>query len=273
MHWHSAFAALCLVTAALANPVRDAHVEVELFSVSDSIKPGATNYFALSMTIDPGWHTYWMNPGDNGKEPTLDWQLPEGLAASAVEWPTPTRIVASGLVSYGYEGETLLLIPIVASPDLPAGTVLSPKARVRWLACKEACVGGRADLQFDVTVSEKAEPTAGRAGSVAVAREQLPRPSTDWRMDARFEDSHIVLDVRPPPGFVDEVTGIYFFPDQMEVIDHAADQTWRQENGVITLRLTPSPYASLPPKRLRGVLKFNESVRSGVSADIEIRQQ
>ena len=25
---------------------------------------------------DPGWHAYWVNPGDAGKAPSIDWALP-----------------------------------------------------------------------------------------------------------------------------------------------------------------------------------------------------
>ena len=58
---------------------------------------------------------YWRNPGDSGLPPTLDWKLPSGLDAGAMQWPPPRAIPVGPLVNYGYEGEVLLLTDIAVS--------------------------------------------------------------------------------------------------------------------------------------------------------------
>src|SRR6202008_3713117 len=52
-----------------------------LLSEGASIEPGAPFWLGLRQRIAPGWHTYWLNPGDSGEAPTLDWKLPAGFAA------------------------------------------------------------------------------------------------------------------------------------------------------------------------------------------------
>ena len=47
---------------------------------------------ALRQEIAPGWHTYWMNPGDSGEPPRIEWALPTGFTAGDIVWPHPERI-------------------------------------------------------------------------------------------------------------------------------------------------------------------------------------
>ena len=51
-------------------------VEARLIPERDAIAPGATVAVALEENIRPGWHTYWINPGDSGLATKLSWQLP-----------------------------------------------------------------------------------------------------------------------------------------------------------------------------------------------------
>src|SRR5207237_1410434 len=43
--------------------------------------PGGEIELALHMRTKPGWHGYWLNPGDAGLPMEVSWQLPKGFAA------------------------------------------------------------------------------------------------------------------------------------------------------------------------------------------------
>ena len=30
--------------------------------------------------LEKGWHIYWVNPGDSGEPPKIQWQLPERIS-------------------------------------------------------------------------------------------------------------------------------------------------------------------------------------------------
>ena len=77
-------------------------VRVELLSEVASIAPGETFWVALRQEIAPGWHTYWMNPGDSGEPPRIEWALPTGFTAGEFVWPPPERIAVGPAMSYGY---------------------------------------------------------------------------------------------------------------------------------------------------------------------------
>ena len=40
----------------------------------------------------PGWHGYWLNPGDAGLPMDVKWQLPTGFSAGPLRYPVPTRL-------------------------------------------------------------------------------------------------------------------------------------------------------------------------------------
>src|SRR5947209_17609566 len=43
--------------------------------------PGGEVELAIVMRPAPGWHGYWLNPGDAGLPMQVDWHLPTGVAA------------------------------------------------------------------------------------------------------------------------------------------------------------------------------------------------
>ena len=51
---------------------RSGPVEVELMASQLSIRPGEQFTIALRLSMDPGWHTYWRNPGDSGLPTAVD---------------------------------------------------------------------------------------------------------------------------------------------------------------------------------------------------------
>ena len=55
--------ALAQVTA-VAGPQRTERIEAELVPMSAWAAPGSTAVVAVKQTIQPGWHTYWVNPGE-----------------------------------------------------------------------------------------------------------------------------------------------------------------------------------------------------------------
>ena len=51
--------------------------------------PGGEVELAIVMHTRPGWHGYWLNPGDAGLPMTIEWQLPTGVS---VQIPAPVSL-------------------------------------------------------------------------------------------------------------------------------------------------------------------------------------
>ena len=64
--------------------------------------PGGEVELAIHMRTRPGWHGYWLNPGDAGLPVKVDWKLPEGASVGALRYPVPERLTIAGLMNYVY---------------------------------------------------------------------------------------------------------------------------------------------------------------------------
>ena len=56
-----------------------AHTQVRLILSADTARPGDTVMAGVDLKLEPGWHTYWKNPGAAGMPTRIEWQLPPGF--------------------------------------------------------------------------------------------------------------------------------------------------------------------------------------------------
>jgi thiol:disulfide interchange protein DsbD len=79
------------------------HTKLLLISDVLSLAPGRELELGLLFNLEPHWHIYWINPGDSGEPPVVNWHLPRGFRAADLEWPVPQRLVNGPLTDYGYQ--------------------------------------------------------------------------------------------------------------------------------------------------------------------------
>src|SRR5271154_2132640 len=130
--------------------------------------------------MDPGWHTYWKNSGDSGIPTQIKWQLPPGVTAGAIQWPLPKKLPPAEVTTYGYEGETMLLMPLTLASNLSTGP-LTLSAQVSWLECKEQCVPGATSVTATLMVGNDTHPTT-EAAAIEAWRQKIPQPAQEWSM-------------------------------------------------------------------------------------------
>ncbi len=245
-------------SVAMAQPVRTAEVEAELIAETTHLQPGE-NWIALRLRPEPGWHVYWRNPGDSGIPTRLDWRLPPGVTAGAIHWPYPHPETLGELTNYGYAEETLHLVPLTLGPDAGSGPLVLA-AQASWLACKDICIPGKADLSLSVPVGDRATPDPDWAGAFATARSQLPQAARDWPAVFAIDGDSVSLRVEGAP--LDHATRVAFFPFANDLVNHAAPQRVDVEAGALRLSQTLSPYFVEPPAAVEGVLVVERDGRT-----------
>jgi DsbC/DsbD-like thiol-disulfide interchange protein len=252
---------------AQATPIT--HGTLELIASSRSIAPGRKLDLGLRFQLDKGWHIYWVNPGDSGEPPRVEWQLPAGLTAGAIEWPTPSRFESGTIVDYGYEDAVLLIVPLQAEASLPTQQPIRIDAKVRLLVCShEMCIPGKAELSLTIPI--KSPPMLNVHNNVlrkqdaenehlfAATRQSLPRlVPENWKLSAADANDSFVLSVnlgREIPGR--EITQATFFPQTESQIENAAPQKLLPTATGFRLTLKKSDRLLKPIARLQGVLVF-----------------
>jgi len=236
--------------SAAAQPAGPRHVKASLVAETDAVVPGAPLVVGFHLEMEPGWHTYWRNPGDSGLPTKVKWDLPAGLTAGELLWPRPIRFATGPLVSYGYEHEVLHPVEIRVAPSVSAGEVRIA-ARLSWLECREACLPGKAELNLTLPVRRTAR-SGSAAALFAHARRTIPHPDSKWTFGATAGDAAIGLSIGPPPGA--ELREAYFYPFPRRVLDYSKPQALTAAARGYRLELTRDPNGEPVVERLAGVL-------------------
>lgn len=242
---------LALVSAASiahADEGESPHIKAKLVSQSPAIAQDGESFVALDYTAAPGWHTYWVNPGSTGLPPKFHWNLPDGFSAGSIQFPVPAALPDQGLVSYGYEGRTVLLIKLANRSRFGAGEVLPIKARVDFLVCKDVCIPESLDVATTVKIG--AATKGPGTDIVEKALKALPvEAGVDGTIDVR--DGKVQLSFK---GTTDAARaalakpqGAYFFPVEGEVLDPTAPQALDIGADGFTLRTKAGPAEKKAP--------------------------
>lgn len=137
---------------AAASVVTTEQVRAELLAwAPEGVEPGKPVWVGLALTHQPEWHTYWKNSGDSGLPTQLDWQLPAGIDAGEIAWPTPKKIPIGTLANYGYEKTVLLPVPLTVAPSF-AGNQLEVKLKAAWLVCRKECIPQEGEFALSIPV-------------------------------------------------------------------------------------------------------------------------
>lgn len=258
--------AVGLSGAADAAPVKSDLTEAELVSERTAVPPGETARIALRLKHKPDWHSYWKNPGDSGLPTKIDWTLPDGWRAGAIQWPTPERERVGPLVNYGYGGEFLLPVDIKVPADAKAGTTYRLKANAAWLACEKICVPEQATLALDLAVGGGG-PDPRWAALFETARREIPKPSP-WSATVSGGPDRLTIFVAARGLSADRLKDVYFYPVDGNAIEHAAKQILRVTPEGFSLDIPRGIDKDKPIKTLDGVLAVVEKIGDGS----EVRQ-
>jgi len=206
--------------------------KAELLLDRTAVAPGESLWVALQLEIIPGWHTYWRTPGDSGLPATIEWILPQGVTADAIQWPTPERIPYDTLMNFGYHDTVQLLTELRVAPDVPLGEG-KIEAVASWLVCADICIPQDAAFSLPITVGPAGNDTAASA-SIAATHAALPQRAT-WPASATVANGTLHITARPATA--DKVTGAVFFPYDEGVIVNAAPQDLRNSGGEVRLSI------------------------------------
>jgi len=229
------------------------HARVELLARQATIKPGSDLCLGIHFILEPGWHIYWINPGDSGQPPSFQWQLPPGFTGGEIQWPRPERMQSSAeLADYGYHDEALLMVPIHAPQFINNEQLRGLRFAVeaKWLVCREVCIPEHATLELFLQSGASKENPA-TANLFADAEKLLPIAMPHgWKVEAESRKDSFLLTIAASKP----ITKAIFFPLDSGQIDNPAPQTLQPTTQGAKITLKKSDLLIKPIKLLRGVL-------------------
>jgi thiol:disulfide interchange protein/DsbC/DsbD-like thiol-disulfide interchange protein len=239
-------------------------VQAQLVALApQGIAPGQPLELGLRIEHQPGWHTYWKNAGDSGLPTQLDWQLPAGMQAGAIDWPVPQQIRVGDMLNYGYEGTVLLPVPVQVTEQLPPSSdgMVDIRLQASWLVCRVECIPeeGQFHLRLPVGVADTLW-----AADFAAAHAQAPMALKDAQahFTALPSGDRVALRVDGLPAAAQGQT-LAFYPEAADTFHHAAvlNQDWTQGwNGATwTAELPLSAMRGDTPAQLGMVLGLGDT--------------
>ena len=224
-------------------------VRAELVAYApQGVAAGQPLWLGLQITHQPGWHTYWKNPGDSGLPTELRWTLPAGVDVGDIAWPVPQKLRVEQMANYGYEGTVLLPVALQLAPSFKAAEHLTVRLHASWLVCKLECIPEEGDFTLQLPLHGS---TALHAGAFAAAQAAQPQPlmgDSRVRVDSGGEQLHLSV-----PGLPVALRGqaLQLFSEAPAAIEHAAEsgsgwtQAWDGDVWTATLPLSSERGASL----------------------------
>jgi DsbC/DsbD-like thiol-disulfide interchange protein len=240
---------------------------VVLLSRQGFITPGAGLQLGVHFVLEPGWHIYWINPGDSGQPPSFKWQLPSGFSAGEIQWPRPERMQPSKqLTDYGYHDAILLPVTLHVPPALDNRTSTEIGVEAKWLICREVCIPEHAQLRLSLPVAAQAKEDPSSAQLFAATEKLLPQPvPRGWKASATSAKDEFVLAITAGKP----VTKAIFFPLEPGQVDNPAPQKLEPSSTGARIRLKKSDMLLHPIAVLRGVLVIPDGPAYRIEAPVQ----
>ena len=174
---------------------RDAHSAVRLLAGSRS---GGVLLGGIAIQLEPGWKTYWRNPGDSGVPPRFDFSKSDNVEAVTVLWPAPMKFDdGAGGFSLGYKKQVVLPLRIVAKNNDKPVTL---RAHLNYAVCEKLCIPVEATSELTFASVASTED-----GTLSAALDTVPKPANigdpiavTVRDVRRNGDKGVLVDVAAP---------------------------------------------------------------------------
>ena len=224
-----------------AEPVNTGHAKVSLVTDHMYSSSDSEMIVGIKMDMQSHWHTYWKNPGDSGGPIKVDWQLPEGVTVSDVNWPAPELIPYPPLMTYGYTDFVIFPFKLKIPNDLNQFNVV---ADINFLICDDICVPEKAILNASLNfldIDSKVDKWVSKVPSVTLP--VISEINNDY-LELRFSKNN-------------KIQSINFFIENENIVSYSSKQVLIKEenNWLLKVPLDDGVEINEP---INGVLVINE---------------
>lgn len=174
----------------------DSHSQIRLVAGSRS---GPVMLGGIAIQLQPGWHTYWRNPGDSGVPPRFDFSKSDNVDTVTILWPAPTKFDdGAGGESLGYLKQVTFPMRVIAK-DASKPVVL--RAAINYAVCEKICIPVDANAELAFTSVASTEDAA-----LTAALDTVPKPAAMGDAnpltvrDVKRDGKNVLVDVIAPEG-------------------------------------------------------------------------
>ena len=255
-------------------------VKASLLADHETVAPGGTFTVGVRLKIKSHWHVYWVNPGESGDATKVKLTGPAGFEFGPTQYPLPQKIELEGGVTYGYEDDVLLLVPVTVSKEVAPNTEAKIQADVSWLSCRDTCIQGKAKPTVTVAVRPTAKPENQELFTTWRARLPIAKDQPAAATAISAVDQLKSPDGSPAPGLTVQWSQtpakVDFFPlstPAVAIENVSVKHEGRQTK--VTFRPTVYRPEDVPDGRVEGVIVFEDAKgrRQGITIPFAVAKQ
>ena len=222
-----------------ARSAKTDHAEITIVGNTNIISEPGVIQLGYKFIFTPGWHTYWINPGDSGGPPIFEFNSPSGWDINENVWPGPQKIIYPPLMTFGYVDEVIFPFELNLKNLNDQATEITTK----FLVCDDICVPEEATLLLSLkngilNIDEKPEELKKWLNRVPI---RAPPEMVLSSNENNFTLEYASLN-----------SNSYFFPFDDSVMDYSDEQNF--SNNKLNFEVFDDFN-----KSLRGVVKIGQN--------------
>ena len=222
-----------------ARSAKTDHAEITIVGNTNIISEPGVIQLGYKFVFTPGWHTYWINPGDSGGPPIFEFNSPSGWDINENVWPGPQKIIYPPLMTFGYVDEVIFPFKLNLKNLNDQATEITTK----FLVCDDICVPEEATLLLSLkngilNVDEKPEELKKWLNRVPI---RAPPEMVLSSNENNFTLEYASID-----------SNSYFFPFDDSVMDYSDEQNF--SNNKLTFEVLDDFN-----KSLKGVINIGQN--------------
>lgn len=206
---------------------------------------------ALQIEPEPGWITYWREPGQGGIPPQVTPAPGSGVTLEKTGYPIPKPISVGPIQEIGYDAPVTLPLDFRLMGKPPEKLELSAFIGL----CKDICIPFQAELSLTLPVGE--QPTSHELALLDAAKALLPEaPSSDFAVqshtisaDAKSLSLRLTL-----PEAAGKTPAIYVTGPSGYVFFQQANATWEGATFSTDIEIGKLPKNYDPKGKSWGIL-------------------
>lgn len=233
-------------TGSAAEKATTAELDVSLITHCDKLSENGNFSAGVLFNLKPDWHLYWLNPGDTGLAPKIEWQLPKQVSAGEIQWPYPHLITTDSIYNFGYSNS--LLLPVSMQTNKKSGQdKIELAAKVSWLVCKDICIPGKAELSKTFSVNDSCQQNTNEA-LFTEWQKRIPKTISLLDGTTQVVDNKIQLELYLSQPIFKNAKTVDIFIEDMQVVSYqpVTSSRWKH-NWIQWTQEKNESFSNLPP--------------------------
>ena len=194
---------------------------------------------------------------------SIDFELPEGITISEIQWLVPKVYEYEGLASYGYDGQ-ILLIAELNVPESFVSNSITVSAKIKSLICKDVCIPFNTTASKELKLTNLFSVEKEISKLFSQTRMNLPEVTNNFELSVIPTGDSVILTLKNLSYDLSEIKLLYFLPYENGKFKNSSVQNFKLKDDEIELNVEYDQFKTEELRELLGILvfQFNEGALS-----------